>query len=216
MERDIDSIDLDPISKQKDIDLFASFMSDEMRMEVRRLRNEQTLFQKEIEQLRQERDMLFDILQKSQTTEQQMNPELPTLTFSSPSAFSIAAQDVEPPVVAVAAAATQTPAIQEPQGTVFSKDLMLEEIRKYEDNKTFRKASDIISRAKSGDAIVKYFTNACGSAMTAMEREIDLLKEELLRAQNRRRRALADSVRSLTAAKTEQLKLKCAMLQLEE
>lgn len=209
MEIDIDSLDLDPVSKQRDIDLFASFMSDEMRMEVRRLRSEQTLFKKEIEQLRQERDMLFDILQNSEAS--QAIPQPPTLTFSSPPAVSIAAKQTT-----VAVSATQTPAIEEPQGTVFSKDLMLEEIRKYEENRTFRKAADVIARAKSGDAIVKYFTNACGTAMTSMEREIDLLKEELLRAQNRRRRAMADSIRSLTVAKTEQLKLKCAMLKLDE
>lgn len=206
MEKDIDSIEPDPVEKQRDLDLFASFISDEMRMEVARLRHEQELFKKEIEQLREERDMLFGLLQNTQSQQSETKAATPIFSFSSQNPISIEGSQ------RTVDSATQTVEHEEHRGTLFSKELMLKEMSKYQSNKTFHRASSIINHAKSGDAIVKYFTNACGSAITSMEREIALLREELMRAHNRRRMAMADSIRSLTAAKTEQLKLKCAMI----
>ena len=189
-------------SKQGDLDLFASFMTEEMRLEMSRLYNEQITFRKEIEQLRQEREFLVDLLKKKEA--------IPQLTFASenlsiegeaPKKLELETQTEEPEERPISFSASLY-SIDQIQTLGFSKEKMMDEMRKY-DNRTFSKGIEIVKHARNYDSIVKYIVNACGTKIDSMEKEIEILKNEIKRAQSKRRNSIADSVRSLTAAKTQ-------------
>lgn len=186
MEHDADIEQAYDIAKHNDLDAFANFISDDIREEVKRLYAEQTMFRQEIAQLREERSLLFELLQ------QRHEPQTSELSFVSDS-FTIegGSRDVN----------SREEPIQPKADATFSKEVLLREMKNY-DNDTFERAAAAISHARSGDAIIKYFTNACGSKIRAMDQEINVLKREIASAHRRRRMAV-------TTAKTEELKRKC-------
>ena len=181
---DQDDSDPDP-ERPNDADTFASFMSGEMQIEMKRLTDEQKILRKEIQQLRQERDFLFELLNKRE--------EHPPLSFA---CETLTIEDDAPPITESSA--------RDHNATSFSKGRMLDEMQKYQ-NSTFRQASEVIRHAQNGDSIVKYLINFCGTKMDSMEQEIQQLRDETARMASWRRTSIVESIRSLNAARTEQL-----------
>ena len=92
----------------------------------------------------------------------------------------------------------------------FSKTAFLNHLSEY-DFPLFEKASDVISSARSGDAILTYFTKLCASKITNDEQEISLLQKELVRMDNRNRSTVLNSIQSLKLAHQRETELRQAL-----
>ena len=217
LEIAMDPDDSDPDAERpNDADTFASFMSDEMQIEMKRLTDEQKILRKEIQQLRQERDFLFELLNKKEehpplsfaSETLTIENEPPSLSFASE---TLTIEEEHPPL----SFACETLTIEEEHpvtescardhnATSFSKARMIDEMQKYQ-NSTFRQAREVIKHAQNGDSIMKYLINFCGTKMDSMEQEIQQLRDETARMASWRRTSLVQSIRSLNAERSEQL-----------
>ena len=189
------------VAAEQDEDIVASFVSVEIQNEIRRLQDEQKILRREIDQLREERDFLFDLLHKKE--------EPPILSFSR-EALTIGD---DPPSNSEATAIDSKSASARQNGTLFSKVKLMDEMRKYQ-NKTFKQAAEVIKHAQNGDSIIKYLVNFCGTKMDSMEQEMQLLQDES--AKSSRRATIVNSPRSIASTTSEQTKTICSSMLSDE
>lgn len=79
------------ISRQKDIDILSQFSSSELKIELERLLDEQKIYLAEISQLKNERNMLFDLLKSKKNSKPK---PLPKKTFFNEISFSLKPEDL--------------------------------------------------------------------------------------------------------------------------
>ena len=300
------------VQRKNDLDILGEFANRELKNEVERLLDEQHLQLAEISQLKNERDMLFQLLQKRKMQEQQklqnslekkinqssqtilqkiqkrsfshkiqfsQNPRIhqnssvlcdlikenqkiiPKLKFEHFNSVSICPQEslnqntlkqddicqTNSPILSTemqnsftisnegmqtkpiySTSSSQTTELKLPETKPirrhvkiqasmrpkdvceFSKTAFLNHLREY-DIPLFEKASDVISSARSGDAILTYFTKLCAARISNDEQELSLLQNELVKLDNRNRSTVLNSIQSLKLAHQRECELRQAL-----
>ncbi|OHS97295.1 hypothetical protein TRFO_09587 [Tritrichomonas foetus] len=225
MKRNEDLLNIDITNFQSSrFDMFSSIMTQELQNEIDHMIAEQKNYQNEILQLKKERDFLFQLLDKRQKEEckkmkkikskkenQIQSRKNKNFSFFNQVQISIQPKPNQNNIELDKNLICQITSKKEKKGRfTFSKDSMIQEIRKYQ-NPIFIRAASILERSKNGDSMVTFLVNTTGNALDSLDEEISSLKDEITKLKRKKRKIMFGSIETLTKAQTEEIKLRSAL-----
>ena len=196
--------------EKRGLDMFSSIMTNELQNEMSQLLIEQQSYKNEIAQLKKERNFLFKLLKKQTKCQKEKiknKKENDFQTLKKSLSFYHHEQISIPPIriTNLDQLSVNISDTAKDKKYSFSKNIFLDEIKKFDEIALFERLSEIIELSQNGDSMLSYFVNTIGNEFIEINQQNKILHENIGCLKRQRREAVINSIESFVEPKKQDL-----------